>query len=187
MDVGTSRPKACCHCPFNKSAVLNWFLCAINSRNLSWAGVKQGGHPKWVRSLWEPVSRKRGMASPTTALMQHKSTAILQWEKQLHLVLRFEHFLRRLIRMRTHGEMVISTETDFKAMVYLWTVDRHSYCYELYLTCLLVISNTNRFQFISYFSTVVFQKECTWQNKWFSAYDLIGHKWYITLIYKNKL
>ena len=32
---------------------------------------------------------------------------------QLHLVRRFGHFLRRLIRTRTHGEMVISTETDF--------------------------------------------------------------------------
>ena len=81
VDVGTSRPKACCHCPFNKRTVLNWFLCAINARNLSWACVEQGGNPEWVRSLWEPVSRKRGMASPTTALMQHKSTAILLWEK----------------------------------------------------------------------------------------------------------
>ena len=79
--VGTSRHKACCHCPFNKREVLNWFMCAINARNLSWAGVEQGGHPEWVRSLWEPVSRKRGLVSPTTALMQHKSTAILQWEK----------------------------------------------------------------------------------------------------------
>ena len=60
---------------------LNWVLCAINARNLSWAGVEQGGHPEWVRSLWEPVSRKRAMASPTTDLMQHKSTAILQWEQ----------------------------------------------------------------------------------------------------------
>ena len=34
-------------------------------------------------------------------------------KKQLHLVRRFEHFLRILIRMCTHGEMVISTETDF--------------------------------------------------------------------------
>ena len=41
----------------------------------------KGGHPEWVRSLWEPVSRKRGMASPTTALMHHKSTAILPWGK----------------------------------------------------------------------------------------------------------
>ena len=98
---------------FNKRTVLNWFLCAINARNLSWAGLEQGGHPEWVRSLWEPVSRKRGMASHTAALMQHKSTAILQWEKQLHLVRRFGHFLRRLIRTRSHGEMVISTETDF--------------------------------------------------------------------------
>ena len=80
-DVGTSRPKACYHCPFNKRAVLNWFMCAINARNLSWAGVEQGGHPEWVRSLWEPVSRKRVKASPTAALMQHKSTAIIQWEK----------------------------------------------------------------------------------------------------------
>ena len=81
VDVGTSRPKACCHCPFNKRAVLNWFLCAISAGNLSWDGVEQGGDPEWVRALWEPVSRKRGMASPTTALMQHKSTAIRQWEK----------------------------------------------------------------------------------------------------------
>ena len=76
-----ARPKACYHCPFNKRAILNWFMCVINGRNLSWAGVEQGGHPEWVRSLWEPVSLKRGMASPTTALMQHKSTAIIQWEK----------------------------------------------------------------------------------------------------------
>ena len=34
-------------------------------------------------------------------------------EKQLHLVRRFGHFLRRLIRTSSHGEMVISTETDF--------------------------------------------------------------------------
>ena len=34
-------------------------------------------------------------------------------KKQLRLVRRFGHFLRRLIRTRTHGEMVISTETDF--------------------------------------------------------------------------
>ena len=61
----------------------------------------------------ESVSRKRGFVSPTTALMQHKSTAILQWEKQLHLVRRFGHFLMRLIRLCTHGEMMISTETDF--------------------------------------------------------------------------
>ena len=81
VDVGTSRSKACCHCPFNKRAALNWFLCAIKARNISWAGVDQGGHPEWVRSSWEPVSRKRGMASPTIALMQHKSIAILQWEK----------------------------------------------------------------------------------------------------------
>ena len=31
---------------------MNWFLCEINARNLSWAGVEQGGHPEWVRSLW---------------------------------------------------------------------------------------------------------------------------------------
>ena len=35
-------------------------------------------------------------------------------KKQLHLVRRFGHFLRRLIRTRSHGEMVISTETDFE-------------------------------------------------------------------------
>ena len=34
-------------------------------------------------------------------------------KKMLHLVRRFGHLLRRLIRTRTHGEMVISTETDF--------------------------------------------------------------------------
>ena len=34
-------------------------------------------------------------------------------KKQLHLVRHFGHFLRRLIRKHTHGEMVISTETDF--------------------------------------------------------------------------
>ena len=34
-------------------------------------------------------------------------------KKQLHLVRRFGHFLRRQIRTRTNGEMVISTETDF--------------------------------------------------------------------------
>ena len=34
-------------------------------------------------------------------------------KKQLRLVRRFGHFLRRQIRTRTHGEMVISTETDF--------------------------------------------------------------------------
>ena len=34
-------------------------------------------------------------------------------KKQLHIVRRFGHFLRRLIRTHTHGEMVISTETDF--------------------------------------------------------------------------
>ena len=76
-----SRHKACCHCSFNKRTVLNWFMCAINARNLSWAGVEQGGLPEWVQSSWEPVSRKRGMPSHTTALMQHKSTAFLQWEK----------------------------------------------------------------------------------------------------------
>ena len=74
-------PKRATIAPWTKRAVLNWFLCAINARNLSWAGVEQGGHPELVRSLWEPVSRKRGMASPTTALMQHKSKAIIQWEK----------------------------------------------------------------------------------------------------------
>ena len=108
-----SRPKACCHCPFNKREVLNWFMCAINARNLSWAGVEQGGHPEWVRSLWETVSRKRGMASPTTALMQHKSTAILQWEKIASHNATIWTLLRGLIRTRTHGEMVISTDTDF--------------------------------------------------------------------------
>ena len=45
-----------------------------------------------------------------------------------------------------------------KAMVHLWTVDRHSYCYRLYLTCFLAISKANRFQFINYFSTVVVKK-----------------------------
>ena len=34
-------------------------------------------------------------------------------KKQLHLVRRFGQFLRRLIRTRSHGEMVIFTETDF--------------------------------------------------------------------------
>ena len=34
-------------------------------------------------------------------------------KKQLRLVRRFGHFLMRLIRTRTHGEMVISTEPDF--------------------------------------------------------------------------
>ena len=34
-------------------------------------------------------------------------------KKQLHMVRRFGHFLMRLIRTCTHGEMVISTETDF--------------------------------------------------------------------------
>ena len=34
-------------------------------------------------------------------------------KKQLHLVRRFEQFLRRLIRTRSHREMVIFTETDF--------------------------------------------------------------------------
>ena len=34
-------------------------------------------------------------------------------KKQLHLVRRFGHFLWSLIRTRTHGEMVISTKTDF--------------------------------------------------------------------------
>ena len=34
-------------------------------------------------------------------------------KKQLHIMRRFGHFLRRLIRPRTRGEMVISTETDF--------------------------------------------------------------------------
>ena len=34
-------------------------------------------------------------------------------KKQLYLVWRFGHFLRRLIRTHTHAEMVISTETDF--------------------------------------------------------------------------
>ena len=34
-------------------------------------------------------------------------------KKQVHLVRRFRHFLRILIRTRIHGEMVISTETDF--------------------------------------------------------------------------
>ena len=34
-------------------------------------------------------------------------------KKQLHLVRRFGHFLRRLIRTRSRGKMVISTETDF--------------------------------------------------------------------------
>ena len=34
-------------------------------------------------------------------------------KEQLHIVRRFGHFLRRLIRTRTHGEMVISIESDF--------------------------------------------------------------------------
>ena len=34
-------------------------------------------------------------------------------KKQIRIVRRFGHFLRRLIRTRTHDEMVISTETDF--------------------------------------------------------------------------
>ena len=34
-------------------------------------------------------------------------------KKQLRLMRRFGHILRRLIRTRTHGEMAISTETDF--------------------------------------------------------------------------
>ena len=34
-------------------------------------------------------------------------------KKQLQLLRRFGHFLRRLIWTRTHGEMLISTETDF--------------------------------------------------------------------------
>ena len=59
-------------------------------------------------SLWEAVSRKRGMASPTVALMQHKSTATLQSPIAMIWTL-----LRRSIRTRTHTEMVISTETDF--------------------------------------------------------------------------
>ena len=80
--------------------------------------------------------------------------------KQLRLVRRFGHFLRRPVRTRTHGEMIPIS----KAMVYLWTVDTHSYCYKLCLTCLLVISKANRVQLISYFSTVVLQKEYTWQN-----------------------
>ena len=41
-------------------------------RNLSWAGVEQGGHPEWSPFHGNEES---------TALMQHKSTAILQWEK----------------------------------------------------------------------------------------------------------
>ena len=111
VDVGTSLPKACYRCPFNKRTVLNWFLCAINARNLSWAGVEHEGHREWVQSLWEPVSRKRRMAAPTTALQidSYHTTR----KKQLRLVRRFWHFLRRLIRTRTHGEMVISTATDF--------------------------------------------------------------------------
>ena len=53
-------------------------------------------------------------------------------KKQLHLVRRFGQFLRRLIRSRTHGEMVISTETDFsgdsvfvdsrQALMLLWII-----------------------------------------------------------------
>ena len=42
-----------------------------------------------------------------------------------------------------------------KAMVHLWTVDRRSYCYKLYLTWLLVISEANRFQFIRCCLTLV--------------------------------
>ena len=65
-----------------------WFLCAINARNLSWVGVEQGGHPEWVRSLWEPVSRKPGMASPTTPIDSYPTMR----NKQLHLVRRFWTF-----------------------------------------------------------------------------------------------
>ena len=34
-------------------------------------------------------------------------------KKQLHLMRRFGHLLRRKIRTRTHGEMVITTEINF--------------------------------------------------------------------------
>ena len=85
-------------------------------------------------------------------------------KKQLRLVRRFGHFLRRLIRTRTHGEWWFQQSLISKATVYLWTVDTHSYCYKLYLTCLLVVSKANWVQCISYFSTVVVQKEYTWQN-----------------------
>ena len=85
-------------------------------------------------------------------------------EKQLHLVRRFGHFLMRLIRTRTMVKWWFPQRPISKAMVYLWTADRHSYCYKLYLTCLLVIPKANRFQFISYFRTVVVSKEYAWQN-----------------------
>ena len=98
-----------CHCHFNKRAALNWFLCAINARNLSWAGMEQEGHPEWVRSLWEPVSRKRGMASPAIAWCNTNRQLSYNEKKRVHLLRWFWHFLRRLFRTRTHDEMVIST------------------------------------------------------------------------------
>ena len=76
-------------------------------------------------------------------------------KKQLHLVRRFRHFLRRLICRALMVKWWFPQRPISKAMVNLWTVDRHSYCYKVYLTCLLVTSKANRFQFIGYFSTVV--------------------------------
>ena len=77
MNVDIMRPKACCHC----QAVRKWVLLDIKTRNLSWAGVEQGGRPERDRSLLEPISWKRRMTSPATAWLQHISVAIIRWEK----------------------------------------------------------------------------------------------------------
>ena len=109
MDDGTSRPKACYHCPFNKRAVLNWFLCTINAI---------GTYPEPV---WNKEATQNGFGPCGNPFHGNEEWHLLQqlWcntnrqKKQLRLVRRFGHFLRRLTKTHTHGEMVISTDTDF--------------------------------------------------------------------------
>ena len=63
-------------------------------------GIPFHGNKEWhlLQQLWSNTNRQLSYNE----------------KKQLHLVRRFGHFLRRIIRTRTHGEMVISTETDFE-------------------------------------------------------------------------
>ena len=158
MDVGISRPKACFHCPLTKEQSWSDFCVQLTL----------GTYPG---PAWNKEATQNGFGPCGSPFHGNEEWHLLQqlWcntnrqlsynEKiQLHLVRRFGTFWGDLLGRALMVELWFPQRPISKAMVYLWRVDRHSYCYKLYLACLLVISKANRFQFISYFKKSTLDK-----------------------------
>ena len=113
VDVGASHPKRAAIAPLTKRRSWTNFCVQLT------LGIYSG-------PVWNKEATQNGFDPCGSPFHGNEEWHLLQqlWcntdrqlsyneKKQLHLVRRFGHFLRILIRTRSHGEMVISTETDF--------------------------------------------------------------------------